>query len=86
MPSAKSARVAKSGHLRNLPLRTKAKTYVTRTRSAIEAGDAAAAEQNAKAAIVALDKAVQKGALHKANAARRKSRLMRQFNASKKKA
>ena len=31
-------------------------------------------------AIVALDKAAQKGIIHKNNAARRKARLMRQFN------
>lgn len=86
MPSAKSARVAARGRRGNVPLRTKAKTYVTRTRAAIVAGDAAAAEQSAKAAIVALDKAAQKGALHKANAARRKSRIMKQLNATKKKA
>ena len=33
-------------------------------------------------AIVALDKAAQKGAVHRRNAARRKSRLMRRLNAS----
>jgi small subunit ribosomal protein S20 len=86
LPSAKSARVAERGRRRNVPLRTRAKTLVVRTRTAIASGDAAAAGQSVKAAIVALDKAAQKGAIHKANAARRKSRLMRQFNAAKKKA
>ena len=32
-----------------------------------------------RAAVVALDKAAEKGIIHKNNAARRKSRLMRQF-------
>jgi small subunit ribosomal protein S20 len=59
---------------------------VTKTRTAIASGDPATAGQSIKAAIVALDKAAQKGAIHKANAARRKSRLMRQLNATKKKA
>lgn len=34
-------------------------------------------------AIVALDKAAQKGALHKRNAARRKSRLVSRLNTAK---
>jgi small subunit ribosomal protein S20 len=32
--------------------------------------------------VLALDKAAQKGVIHKKNAARRKSRLMRMLNAS----
>ena len=39
-----------------------------------EAGEAT------RAAVVALDKAAQKGIIHKNNAARRKARLMQQFN------
>jgi len=43
--------------------------------SAVEAGDNAAAQVELKKAAVALDKAAQKGLIHKNEAARRKSRL-----------
>ena len=39
-----------------------------------------AAEQAVKDAVVALDKAASKGAIHRNNAARRKSRIMKQLN------
>ncbi len=42
-----------------------------------------AAEAATMEAIVALDKAAQKGAVHKRNAARRKARLLRHLNASR---
>jgi small subunit ribosomal protein S20 len=47
------------------------------------AGDTAAAEQAVRDAVVALDKAAQRGAIHPNNAARRKSRIMRQLHQSK---
>ena len=43
---------------------------------------AAAAEAAVKEAVVALDKAAQKGAIHHKNAARRKSRLEKQLNSA----
>jgi small subunit ribosomal protein S20 len=42
-----------------------------------------AAEAATMEAIVALDKAAQRGAVHKRNAARRKARLMRHLNAAR---
>lgn len=66
-----------------MPLRTKVKSLVAKARTAMSSGKVEEAEENAKAAIVALDKAAQKGALHRANVARRKSRLMKQVSASK---
>ena len=42
-----------------------------------------AAEAATMMAIVALDKAAQKGTVHKRNAARRKSRLISRLNAAK---
>ena len=41
------------------------------------------AERQTRSAVVALDKAASKGALHPNNAARRKSRLMRQLSAAR---
>jgi len=47
------------------------------------AGDVEAAEQAVRAAVVALDKAARKGALHRGNASRRKSRLMKQLHGAR---
>ena len=82
MPSEKSARVALKGRARNQPVRTKSRTLVARARAAITAGDDGS-DESVRQAVIALDKAAQKGALHRGNAARRKSRLMKQLNASK---
>ncbi len=42
--------------------------------------DLEGAEQAVKAAVIALDRAAKSGAIHHNNAARRKSRIMRQLN------
>ena len=80
MPSDKPARVSLRKRQRNAPLRTKAKTYVKRARTLIAADDLENAEKAVRDAVVALDKAAQKGAIHSNNAGRRKSRIMRQLN------
>ena len=82
MPSAKSKRVAERKRRRNAPLRSRARTYVRKARRLIETDDGGA-EQSVQQAIVALDKAAQKGAIHRRNAARRKSRLMAQLNSTR---
>ena len=83
MPSARSKRVAERRRRRNAPLRSVARTYVTKVRRLIESDEVGAAEQAVQQAIVALDKAAQKGAIHRRNAARRKSRLMAQLNSAR---
>ena len=60
--------------------RTKARTYVKRTRALVAAGQFDEAEVAAREAMSALDRAAQKGIIHKNNAARRKARLMRHLN------
>ncbi|MDP6453386.1 MAG: 30S ribosomal protein S20 [SAR202 cluster bacterium] len=80
MPSAKSHRASVRKAERNAPLRTRAKTYVKRARTLIEASDFENAEIAVREAVVALDKASQKGAIHDNNASRRKSRIMQQLN------
>ena len=60
-----------------------ARTYVKRTKTQINAGDVGTAEETLQQAIKALDKAAQKGVIHKNNAARRKSRLMKALNKAK---
>jgi small subunit ribosomal protein S20 len=56
---------------------------VRKARRIIESDDAGDAEQSVQQAIVALDKAAQRGAIHRRNAARRKSRLMAQLNSAR---
>ncbi len=69
--------------IRNRVYRGEARTFIARARTAIEGKDAEAAKVATLAAISALDKAAQKGVIHKNNAARRKSRLMKQLAAQK---
>ncbi len=56
------------------------KTQITKARQAISTTDANSAEA-VRLAVSELDKAAKKGVIHKNNAARRKSRLMKQLNA-----
>ena len=63
--------------LRNRYFSGRARTFVKKARSAIEGNDLEEARQATKEAISALDKAAEKGILHKNNAARRKSRLVK---------
>jgi len=83
VPSAKSTRVQLRKNQQKQPLRTKAKTFITKARRLIEEGDIEAAMEASSAAVVALDKASQRGAIHSNNAARRKSRLLKSLNEAK---
>ena len=65
--------------VRNRVYRGRARTFVQKARVAIENGDKEAAQVVIKEAISSLDKAAEKGIIHKNNAARRKSRLMKQM-------
>ncbi len=83
MPAAKSHRVSERKRIRNAPLRTKARSNVARARLLMDSGELEAAEEAVRDAVVALDKAAQKGAIHKMNAARRKSRIVSHLNRAK---
>lgn len=65
---------------RNRPVRTLARSAVTKARKLILEGDFKAAKEAVKAATQELDVAAKKGVIHPNNAARRKSRLMKQLN------
>ena len=56
-----------------------ARTYVKKARIAIGEGGAEEARTAVMQAVSALDKAAEKGIIHKNNAARRKSRLMKRL-------
>jgi small subunit ribosomal protein S20 len=65
--------------VRNRVYRGRARTYVKKAIAAIDDNEYESARQATVEAISALDKAAEKGVLHKNNAARRKSRLMRRL-------
>ena len=66
---------------RNQAVKSATRTYVKKARTAI-AQNPAEAQVDVVAAISALDRAVSKGVIHRNNAARRKSRLMKRLNQS----
>ncbi len=67
---------------RNQVFRSRARTCINKTRRLIAEGKIEEAREEAQRAIVALDKAAEKGIIHKNKAARCKSRLMKRLNQS----
>jgi small subunit ribosomal protein S20 len=63
--------------IRNRYYRGRARTFVKDAREAISTKEIDSARAATLEAISALDKAAEKGVIHKNNAARRKSRLMK---------
>ena len=70
--------------VRNRVYRGGARTYVKKARTSLQGKDLQVAQQDTLEAVSALDKAAEKGAIHKNNAARRKSRLMKRLAALQK--
>jgi small subunit ribosomal protein S20 len=68
----------------NRVYRGTARTFITAARKAITTGTVEESKEAVVNAISALDKAAEKGVIHKNNAARRKSRLMKRLNAQAK--
>ncbi|MEN6408935.1 MAG: 30S ribosomal protein S20 [Anaerolineaceae bacterium] len=65
--------------LRNRVVRGSTRTFVQKARLVIGEGNVEDAKTATLEAISALDKAASKGVIHKNNAARRKSRLMKRL-------
>jgi small subunit ribosomal protein S20 len=63
--------------IENRLLTSTVKTYFRRLESAVEGGDAAAIESEHKELVSRIDKAIQKGAMHKNTGARKKSKAAR---------
>ncbi len=76
----KRMRQEQKRRLHNRSVKSLVKTQITKAREAL-ASDADAIEA-VRAAVSELDRAAKKGVIHRNNAARRKSRLMKQLNAS----
>lgn len=78
--AAKRMRQEQKRRLRNRMVKSIVKTHVSKARQAIASG--VDAEAAVRAAASELDRAAKKGVIHHNNAARRKSRLMKQLNAA----
>lgn len=76
MPAKKTARQQVKRARRNRSAKTETRTLLGRANRSLDSGDSEAAETAVALAIRTLDRAVQKGILHRNNAARRKSRMM----------
>jgi len=63
----------------NRVFRGRARTMVSKAQTAIQGEDKAASAEAIRLAVSSLDKAAEKGVIHKNNAARRKSRLMKRL-------
>lgn len=85
MANTKSAikriRTSAKRHERNRAVKSATRTYVKRAKSAIT-GQSSDVQEQVIEAIRALDKAAKKGVIHRNNAARRKSRLMKMLHKS----
>lgn len=86
MPNIKSVKkdVARSRarHERNIAAKSQIKTLVKKAKTAIETGQSQATiEPLLRSAASTVDRAVKRGIIHKNQAARRKSRMMKRANA-----
>jgi small subunit ribosomal protein S20 len=74
--ASQKKRIARSERERqeNLRFRSSVKTYFRRLEAAVQSGDANAIATEHKALVSRIDKAVQKGAMHRNTGARKKSR------------
>lgn len=86
MANTKSAlkriRSSERKRLRNRVFRSRARTHIRQARKLIDEGRTEEARAAAQQAVSTLDKAASKGIIHRKNAARRKSRLMRMLSAA----
>jgi len=78
----KRLRQSDKRRLRNRVYRSQARTYIKRANQLIAEQKLDEAAQVAALAVSALDRAAQKGVVHKNNAARRKSRLIKRLHRS----
>ena len=86
MPNIKSVKkdVIKSrkNHLRNIDAKSAMKTFIKKARAAVESSstDATTTTEAVRLACKAIDKTAERGIIHKNQASRRKSRLMKRAN------
>lgn len=81
MPNIKSVikdvKKSRANRLRNMSTKSAVKTLTKKAKAAMEAGLPEQIELTVRQAVKVIDKAVERGILHKNAGARRKSRLMK---------
>lgn len=81
MPNIKSVKkdVKKSrqNRLRNIATKSAIKTYIKKAKAVMETHEAEQVQAAVRQAVSVIDKALERGIIHRNAAARRKSRLMR---------
>lgn len=82
MPAKKTARAQERKRIINRTIRSSTRTSVKKALAAIDGGDTDQAKGTVASAVSALDRAATKGIVHRNNASRRKSRLMKALNAA----
>jgi len=80
--AAKRVEIARKRNQRNSALKSTVKTAIKKFEATLGDGNQEATKTALVKAIKTIDSAVTKGLLHKNNAARKKSRLQRRFNAT----
>lgn len=84
MPHTKSAqkqaRMDARRRIRNRAVRSRVKTHVTKAEKLVLSGEVESAPAAVLEAVRNLDRAAVKGIIHRNNAARRKSRLIKKLN------
>ena len=80
MPAKKTHKQSVKRNERNHSILSNTRSTVANARKDVSSGDKEAAQASIKLAMRVLDRAVQKGILHKNNASRRKSRLAAHLN------
>ena len=78
--SRKRILINETKRLRNRPYISAARTYLKKAELAIRAGERDTAAETVGEALSMLDRVASKGIIHRNNAARRKSRLMKKYN------
>jgi len=78
--AAKRVEITRKRTLRNARIKSAVKTAIRKYEEALASANQEQAQTTLRKALVALDKAVTKGVLHKNAAARKKSRLTKRFN------
>tara|TARA_B100001123_G_C15177981_1_gene974170 strand:+ start:797 stop:1060 length:264 start_codon:yes stop_codon:yes gene_type:complete len=83
LPAKKAGRQQAKRALRTKGDKTETRTAIAKAMAAMEGDDTAEAETAVRAALKTMDRAVQKGILHKNNVNRRKGRIATRLNKMK---
>ena len=87
MPNIKSAKkrvkVAERNRVRNRVWKSRVRTEQTKVEEALKAGDLSTCDEQVKTHYEVIDKAINKGVLHKNAGARKKARLVKRINKQK---